>query len=157
MANAGAFRVFIEIDGVDGSSEYEDHEKHCRVLAFEHVCEYAFNMREGKGRGEPEHGAFKVTTPLDKASPELCKRLANKEKIDKAKVYFYRDNPQDGATQLHYTIAFEDMRVVSYRLFSSETGESDPNQNEIGFSYRKIVWKEEVDGVETEWDFKSKL
>ncbi|MEZ6186395.1 MAG: type VI secretion system tube protein Hcp [Planctomycetota bacterium] len=85
------------------------------VRGFSHEMKYPFDMREAKGRGEPEHGACTVLKELDKASPKLYEALAKKKKINSVEIEFERDKPGEGATEVYFKITLSDCRLIYAR------------------------------------------
>ncbi|MEZ6186397.1 MAG: type VI secretion system tube protein Hcp [Planctomycetota bacterium] len=115
------------------------------VRGFSHEMKYPFDMREAKGRGEPEHGACTVLKELDKASPKLYEALAKKKKINSVEIEFERDKPGEGATEVYFKITLSDCRLIYARPHIPGPGERDentpPHMDQIGFAYRKIDWE----------------
>jgi len=136
-------KVFMKIADMPGSSlERDDWSE---VRGFSHEMSYPFDMREAKGRGEPEHGACKVWKEMDKASPKLYEALAKKKKINSVEIEFERDKPGEGATEVYFKITLTDCRLIYARPHIPSPAERDestpPHMDECGFAYRKIDWE----------------
>ena len=57
---------------------------------------------------------------------------------------------------MYYVITLEDCRVVMVRPTMREAAsqaEQFPHCEEVSFGYRKIVWKQDPDSQETQFDF----
>lgn len=138
-------KVFMKIEGMPGSSLESSRADWSDLRGFSHALEYPFDMREGKGRGEPQHGACKAWKEIDKASPKLYEALAKKKKIEKVEIEFERDKPGDGSTEIYFKIVLSDCRLVFARPHIPNVSEKDdttpPHMEEIGFAYRKIDWE----------------
>jgi len=146
--------VYAQIDGMKGECTEEKHKDWCVVIGYSHRIEYAFDFRQGAGKGEPEHSGLTITKPLDPSSPMLAEACAKKKKIAKVVLEFMRDSPTDGATQMYFTVTIEDVRVVKV-IPSMTEGKEYPHVEEVGFSYQKIVWKQVPASKETQFDFKN--
>ncbi len=141
MAN---MKVFMLIDGIEGSSRDADHEGWCDLRGFHHEMQYPFDMREGEGRGEPQHGRCTIIKAIDKASPLLYEKLCKKQSLPNIKIEFWRDNPDGGGSECYFTIELLDCRVVYAKPYMPKPIESDettpPHMEEIGYAYRIINW-----------------
>ena len=100
----GTMKVFMRVEGFAGSSTEKGREGWSDVRGFTHEMTYPFDMRDNKGRGEPEHGAFLVSKEMDKASPKFYEALAKKKKVDQVVLEFERDTPGAGSTEIYFRI-----------------------------------------------------
>ena len=91
-----ARKVFMQIEGMAGSSLEKGRDDWCDVIGFSHELKYDFDMGGTAGRGarsEPRHGAVRILKEIDKSSPKLYEALAKKKKIEKVTLEFERDQP----------------------------------------------------------------
>jgi hypothetical protein len=94
----GSMKVFMKVEGIAGSSMEKGRKDWSDVRGFNHALQYPFDMRDNRGRGEPEHGACTVLKEIDKASPKLYEALAKKKKVDSLLLEFERDKPGECAS-----------------------------------------------------------
>tara|TARA_R110002094_G_scaffold79448_2_gene85333 strand:- start:889 stop:1371 length:483 start_codon:yes stop_codon:yes gene_type:complete len=154
----GSMKVFMKIEGIAGSSMEKGRTDWSDVRGFDHLLQYPFDMRDNRGRGEPEHGACTISKEIDKASPKFYEALAKKKKIDSVLLEFERDKPGEGSTEAYFRIELEDCRVITARPHVPKGDVNDenapPHMEEIGFAYRKITWTWDSGGaIETTFDF----
>lgn len=154
----GSMKVFMKIEGIAGSSMEKGRSDWSDVRGFDHLLQYPFDMRDNRGRGEPEHGACTVIKEIDKASPKLYEALAKKKKVDSVLIEFERDKPGEGSTEAYFRIELKDCRVITARPHVPKDAvskdNSPPHMEEIGFAYRKITWTWDSGGaIETTYDF----
>lgn len=154
----GSMKVFMKIEGIAGSSMESGRADWSDVRGFDHLLKYPFDMRDNRGRGEPEHGACQVLKEIDKASPKFYEALAKKKKVDSVLIEFERDKPGEGSTEAYFRLELEDCRVITARPHvptgSANDENAPPHMEEIGFAYRKITWTWDSGGaIETTFDF----
>ena len=153
-----AMKVFIKVKDMPGSSTESGREEWSEVRGFSHEMVYPFDMQDMSGTSEPKHGAVKIWKAIDKASPKIYEALAKKSKVGEIDIEFERDNPNDGKTEVYYTIHLEDCRVIYARPHIPTTAEKNeqslPHMDEVGYAYRKINWTWKSGGqVPTTFDF----
>ena len=151
-------KVFMKVEGIAGSSMEKGREDWSDVRGFDHSLIYPFDMRDNRGRGEPEHGACTLTKEIDKASPKFYEALAKKKKVEGVVLEFERDKPGEGSTEAYFRIELTDCRVISARPHIPTGGTAEANApahlEEIGFAYRQITWTWDSGGaIETTFDF----
>lgn len=151
-------KVFMKIEGMPGSSLDANHADYSDVRGFQHELTYPFDMRENRGRGEPQHGALTVIKEIDKSSPKLYEALAKKKKVAGLEIEFWRDDPAAGGSEHYFTIKLTDCRVVFIKpyMVQDEKTNLPPHVEEVGFAYRQIDWTWLSGGqVPTTFDFSS--
>lgn len=154
----GSMKVFMKVEGIAGSSMEKSRADWSDVRAFDHQLTYPFDMRDNRGRGEPEHGACVILKEIDKASPKFYEALAKKKKVDSVILEFERDKPGEGATEAYFRIELNDCRVIQAQPHiptgPQVDANSPPHMEKIGFAYRKITWTWDSGGaIETTFDF----
>ncbi len=94
----------------------------------------------------------------DQASPLLFQACCSGEHISNFELDFYRISDK-GQEEHYFTIKLENAIIVEMREFTPTTflEENKPyhDMEEVFFSYEKIVWTYEPDGIESEDDWKS--
>ena len=140
----GTMKVFMKVEGIAGSSMEKGRDDWSDVRGFDHKLQYPFDMRDNRGRGEPEHGACTILKEIDKASPKFYEALAKKKKIDSVLLEFERDKPGEGSTETYFSIKLTDCRLVHARPHIPTPAEKDettpPHLETVGFAYRIIDW-----------------
>lgn len=142
----------LEIPGIEGSGR----EDTILVVAFEHQIMVPYDPSSGLPTGKRVHTPIVITKMLDKASPGLHKALIGGEYLDEVTIKFYRKADSDeGKKEEHYfTIKLEDAIIVDIRQYQPNI--LDPqfksygHMEDVSFTYKKITWIWEPDGIETE-------
>ena len=153
-----AMKIWAKIDGMPGSATESGRDDWCELRGFSHEMVYPFDMQDMSGTSEPKHGAVTLWKAIDKSSPKIYEALAKKSQVASVEIEFERDNPNDGKTEVYYTMKLEDCRVIYARPHvpnSQEiTDQSLPHMDQVGFAYRKINWTWKSGGqVPTTFDF----
>jgi|AGTN01.1.fsa_nt_gi type VI secretion system effector, Hcp1 family len=134
-----AQNFFIKIDGIDGESKVEGHDKDIQVLSWSH----SFNQptsatRSSAGGGTVEqanHADFSFTKYLDVASVPLMKSCWNGKTIATAAFTAYRS---DGDALVEYLKVEMDNVLVSNISFGGGTG--DMATETVTLSYSKVKY-----------------
>lgn len=142
---------------IDGSCEMQGRENTILVEEFHHKVTIPSDPQSGLPTGKRVHKPFVVTKFYDKSSPKLYQALVTGERLSKVQVKWYRINP--GGTEEHYfTHTLEDAIIIDITPYMPNCLEANREQfqhmEEISFTYRKIIWTWEPDGVESEDDWK---
>ena len=113
------------------------------VHGVEHLIETPRDPKTGMPDGKPSHGSLAITKTVDLASAKLREKMLAGELIGKATLNFWRQNPEGGSEETHYSIVLTGARVVSIRLFSLNMAIEPllPDMEEVRFSYKDIKWK----------------
>lgn len=134
-----AQNFFIKIDGIDGESQVEGHEKDIQVLSWSH----SFNQptsatRSSAGGGTVEqanHADFSVTKYLDVASVPLMKSCWTGKTIATGTFTAYRS---DGDALVEYLKVEMTNMIISNISFGGGTG--DMATETLTFSYSKVKY-----------------
>ena len=138
----GVFAVdmFVKIDGIDGESKDEKHEKWIDILSFSHGVSLpggSLSVSTGRSAERATHGDFTMVKTIDKATPKLYLYCSNGQHIPSVKFELCRAGG-DKETYMEY-----EMTDVIVSSVSTETtvqgGEALPIE-EVSFRYGKIVW-----------------
>ncbi|MFO0983703.1 MAG: type VI secretion system tube protein Hcp [Planctomycetota bacterium] len=152
-------KVYLKVDGMAGSCTEKNHKDFSDVVGFIHETTYPYDMREGKGRAEPEHGPFTVIKEIDKASPMLHEACAKKKKVNKVDMELWRDKPDGGGSEHYFQYTLENCRVVHIKPWmevGSTSGKtSPPHLEEVSFAYQIIKWEHKADKKNTQFDFQN--
>ncbi|TVS03107.1 MAG: type VI secretion system tube protein Hcp [Phycisphaerales bacterium] len=136
-----AFDAFMKIDGIEGESTDNKHQKWIEVLSYSHgvMQRPSGSSSSGGGRSAErcDHSDFSIVKTLDKASPKLNLACCNGAHIKTIEFQLCRATG-DKQPYMHYKL--EDVIVSSVRPGgSSQGGESLPLE-EVSFNYGKITW-----------------
>ena len=97
-----------------------------------------------------------ITKEIDKSSPKLMQALSSGEHLTEVVLDFYRISPK-GTEEKYYTVKLAAGIIVSVESYFPETfvAENEPfkHMEKISFTYGKIVWTWQPDGIEAEDDW----
>jgi len=138
-----------------------------RVQAFEHGIAIPPHPQTGEPQDTPQHQPVVVDFEPDCAVAELYKAMAENQRVDEVKVYFFRSGTGERAggkpDQLFhnwFTITLTDARIVGMELKKASGGEDAASvfafMQRITFRYRKIEWEDHDDSKTAEYDWKRK-
>ena len=142
---------------IEGSVTTQGREGTILVDSLDHTVDIPRDPQTGLPTGKRIHGPITITKLLDKSSPKLAQALCSGEHLKEVKFEFYRIN-KAGKEEKYYTIKLEDAIVVADRpwipnTLLKENGDLQ-HMEDVSFTYKKIIWTWEPDGIETEdsWD-----
>lgn len=148
----------MEVTGVnqgkiDGSCTQQGREDTMLIEAFNHEIYIPRDPQSGLATGKRVHNAFTVVKVFDKASPLLYAALCTGEHMTTVSLKWYRID--DAGREEHYfTHELENAIIVSMRPYMPNcldpATEAYTHMEEVSFTYERIRWRHEVDGVETE-------
>jgi len=121
--------------------------------AFNHEVYIPRDPQTGLPTGKRVHNALIVTKVFDKGSPKLYQALATGERMSDVTMKYYRINPS-GNEEHYFTIKLEDAIIVSIKPWIPNAldpaRESFTHMEDVSFTYSKIIWTWEIDGVEAQ-------
>jgi type VI secretion system secreted protein Hcp len=125
--------------------------------ALNHEVYIPRDIQTGLSTGKRVHNALTITKVFDKSSPKLYQALCTGEHMKEVKMMYYRINPQ-GAEEHYFTIKLTDAIIVSVKPWMpnalDRARDGFTHMEDVSFTYRKIAWTWEPDGVEAEDDWK---
>ena len=138
---------------IEGSCTMQGREGTMLVEQFDHQLYIPHDPQTGLGTGKRVHGEFTVVKLYDKASPKLYQALCTGEHMKNVVVKWYRITPQ-GTEEHYFTHKLENAIVVQVKPYmpnclDPET-ESYQHMEQVAFTYEKITWTWEPDGIEAE-------
>ncbi len=141
---------------INGSCEMKGRENSILVYAFGHNIHIPRDPQTGLASGKRIHGAFKILKEVDKSSPKLYQALCTGENLTNVEIKFYRIAP-DGTEEHYFTTTLENAIIVNISpsmptAFLAQN-EAYRHMETVSFTYRKIKWTWEVDGIESEDDW----
>jgi len=150
--------AYLKLEGVtqgniEGSCDVKGHEKTILVNGVKHTVEIPKSPQTGLPTGKRVHGALKVLKDYDKSSPKLFQALCSGEQF-KTVVLEYWTISKEGKEEHYYTTKLENAIVVSidYDKKDAKSPASGPHgdQEEVAFTYEKIIQTWVKDGIEAQ-------
>jgi len=147
----------LEIEGkqqgkIEGTCDMEGREKTIIVYAMNQDIHIPTDPQSGSPSGKRVHGPLTIVKEFDKASPKLYQALCTGEYLT-ATLKWYRID-EAGKEEHYFTHKLEDAIIVSIKPYSpiAFLKENEPyrHMEEVSFTYGKIKWTWEADGVEAE-------
>jgi len=142
----------------DGCCDMQGRENTILCQALNHEVYIPRDPQTGLPTGKRVHNPLTVTKVFDKSSPKFYQALATGERMNDVTMKYYRINPS-GSEEHYFTIKLEDAIVVSVKPWIPNTldpaRESFTHMEDVSFTYSKIIWTWEVDGVEAQDEWKT--
>ncbi len=136
-----SFDAFMKIEGIDGESTDDAHDKWIEILSFSHgLTQPVSGASRSGGRtgGRADFQDFAVTKTLDSSTPDLSIYCAKGQHIPTLEIELCLATG-DKHTFMKYSM--EDVIVTSVTPGgSADSGESRPLE-EATFAYGKIKWE----------------
>jgi type VI secretion system secreted protein Hcp len=136
-----------------GCCTMEGREDTILCQAMEHEVYIPRDPQTGLPTGKRVHNPLTVTKVFDKSSPKLYQALVTGERLSDVTLKYYRINPS-GNEEHYFTIKLEDAIIVSIKPWIpnalDRTKESYTHMEDVSFTYSKIIWTWEIDGVQAD-------
>ena len=135
-----AFDAFLKIEGIDGESTDDKHQKWIEILSYSHgVSQPVSGVSATGGRtgGRADFADFSITKTVDNATPDLNIYCAKGTHIPKVELELCLATG-DKHNFLKYTL--EDV-IISSVAPSGAAGGSDKPMEAMSFAYGKIKWE----------------
>lgn len=151
----------MELEGknqgkIEGSCEMQGREGTILIYAMKHHIHIPRDTHSGLPTGKRVHNPLAVVKEYDKASPKLYQALCTGEQFSNVTIKWYRIDPT-GKEEHYFTTKLEDAIIVDMKPYMPETflapNEPYKHMEEVSFTYSKIIWTWEPDGIEAqdEW------
>lgn len=141
---------------IEGSCTQKGREGTILVQGLDHDVTIPTDIQTGLAAGKRVHGKFKIIKEFDKASPLLYQALVTGEHMKNVEVKFFRIS-KTGAEEHYFTIRLEDAVLQSVRPWMPNCMDkgmaSFGHMEDVSFTYRKIIWRHEVDKKEGQDDW----
>ena len=138
---------------IEGSCDIQGREGTILVYALDHTVKIPRDTHTGLPTGKRMHLPLTVTKEYDKSSPKLYQALCSGEQFSEVVLDFYRISPT-GTEEKYFTTKLEKAIIVDINNFYPETftPDSEPykHMEKISFTYSKIIWTWQPDGIEAE-------
>ena len=151
----------MELEGenqgkIEGSSTQQGREKTILIEAMNHRVRIPRDLQTGLPTGKRVHEALTVTKVYDKSSPKLYQALCTGEHLKDVVIKWYRIDPT-GQEEHYFTHTLTDAIIVEIKPWMpnclDSATESFSHMEDVSFTYRKIRWTWEADGIEAEDDW----
>jgi type VI secretion system secreted protein Hcp len=143
---------------IKGSCDQQGREGTIIVQAFDHEVKIPSDSQTGLASGKRIHGALKIVKEFDKASPLMYQALCSGEHLKKVEIKWYRI-AKTGAEEHYFTTTLEDAIIVAIRPYMPNCLDKAMgafgHMEEVSFTYRKAIWRHEVDKTEAQDDWKA--
>ncbi|MCD6025562.1 MAG: Hcp protein [Solimicrobium sp.] len=149
---------FLTLEGknqgkIEGSVAIKGHEGKIEILAVDHTIDIPSNALSGKPSGQRVHGPKVLTKEIDKSSPKLFQALTSGEQFKSVVLEYYRISPK-GTEEKYYTVRLSNAILTKMRAWVPNINSPENKQmghmEDIAFTYEKITWTFDPDGIEAE-------
>ena len=128
------------------------------VYRIDHAVEIPKDTHTGLPTGQRIHHPLLITKAKDGSSPLLFQACCSGERFTAWQLQYYRINDK-GQEELYFTIKLENAIIVKMREYTPLTFLPDNkpyhDMEDVSFTYEKISWTYETDGIEAEDDWKA--
>lgn len=134
-----AVDMFLKIEGIDGESHDDAHEKEIDILAWSWGMSQSGTMHIGGGGGAGKVSVQDIsfTKWIDQASPELAKHCANGKHIPEATLVVRKAS---GDAPLEYITIIMKKIIVSSLSLGGSGGEDRLTEN-VTLNFREVEYK----------------
>ncbi len=143
---------------IEGSCVQEGREGTILVQALNHEVSIPRDAQTGLATGKRVHHPLTILKEFDKSTPLLYQALTSGEHMKSVEIKWYRIDAT-GSEEHYFTTKLEDAIIVSIRPDMKnclDPAWTDlPHLEEISFTYRKVIWRWEPDGIESEDDWRA--
>ncbi|NUU02271.1 Hcp family type VI secretion system effector [Herbaspirillum robiniae] len=138
---------------IEGSTKVKGHEGKILVQAVDHTIEIPKSPQNGLPTGKRVHCPMTLTKEIDKSSPKLFQALTSGEQMKDVTLEYYRISPK-GTEEKYYTVKLSNAIVTNMRAWTPNCLTAENKQmghmEDISFTYEKITWTFDPDGIEAE-------
>lgn len=138
---------------IEGSCDMVGREGTVLAFAMKHNVTIPRSPADGLATGKRRHGPLCLLKEFDKSSPRLYQALCTGEHMKDVTIKWYRITKQ-GTEEHYFTHKLEDAIVVAIQPYMPITLLPENNtalhMEEIAFTYKRITWTWEANGIEAE-------
>jgi len=151
--------IHLTIEGknqgaIEGSCDMEGRENSILVYAMDHGVHIPRDPQSGQPSGKRIHGPLTIVKEVDKSSPKLYQALCTGENLNPVVLKWYRIDPSVGQEEHYFTTELHDAIVVEMKPYFPiafvKDNEPYRHMEELRFTYKKIIWTWEADGIASE-------
>ncbi|MGM0417343.1 MAG: Hcp family type VI secretion system effector [Thermodesulfobacteriota bacterium] len=159
MAMTGYMKLEGKNQGeIKGGCTQEGREDMILVYGISHHIEIPKDTHTGLPTGQRIHHPFLITKEIDKGSPLLYQACCSGEQFNNVEVDYYRIN-EKGQEEHYYTVKLQNAIIVSMTTYKPltflEQNKPYKDMEDVQFTYEKIIWTYESDGIESEDSWKT--
>lgn len=138
---------------IEGSVKVKGHEGKILIQAVDHTIEIPKSPQTGLPTGKRVHMPMTVTKEIDKSSPKLYQALTSGEQFKSVSLEFYRISAK-GTEEKYYTVKLGKAILTNMQSWTPNCLAPESKQmghmEDASFTYEKITWTFEPDGIEAE-------
>ncbi|MDY0361139.1 MAG: Hcp family type VI secretion system effector [Desulforegulaceae bacterium] len=158
-----AMTAYMNLEGmnqgkIEGGCTQSGRESMILVFGVDHNVEIPKDTHTGLPTGQRIHHPLLITKEIDKSSPLLYQACCSGEQFKEVSLSYYRIN-EKGQEEHYYSIKLQNAIIVSMRTYKPLTflEENKPykDMEDVQFTYEKIIWTYESDGIESEDSWKT--
>jgi type VI secretion system secreted protein Hcp len=143
-----------------GEDDQAGREGSSLVQQFDHEITIPHDPQSGQATGRRVHHPVRIVKRIDKASPKLYQALCSGERLTPVTFKWYRIDPTGAGGQQHYfSTTLEEAVIIAMKEWFPHTSDREKSDyshfEDVAFTYRKIIWRWEDGGIETQDDWKS--
>ncbi len=158
MAMTSYLKVTAKDQGeIKGDCTQSGREDLILVYSIDHAVEIPRDTHTGLPTGARIHKPFQIIKHKDLSTPKLFQACCNGEQVE-TELKFYRIT-EAGKEEHYFTIKLEGAIIVEMQEYNPLTflEENKPykDMETASFTYSKIIWTYEPDGIETEDSWKT--
>ncbi|MBD3241920.1 MAG: type VI secretion system tube protein Hcp [Chitinivibrionales bacterium] len=153
-----ALNAYMRVQGqaqgvIEGECTRTGLENWIEVSSVTHLVEIPRDTHTGLPTGQRVHKPLVVRKRTGKSSPKLCQAVVTGEHCV-VEIRLFRMS-EAGSEEHYYTVKLEDAIIVDYhpQTLSDDT----VLHEEVAFTYSKITWTYEPDGIQTVDDWKEPM
>ncbi len=120
--------MFLKLDGIDGESADAKHKNELDILSWSWGLTQSGSMHRttGGGIGKVSVGDISISRLVDKASPELLKRVCTGNPVSSATLFVRKAG---GNALEYYKIELTDVLISSYNLGAHHAGTTEVEEH----------------------------
>lgn len=124
------------------------------VASFGHSVNIPADPQTGQPTGRRVHNPLRVVKAVDRTTPLLFQALVSGERLRTVEIRFYQLNSAIGQHEHFFTMLLEDAVMMSIAPSLIPAAETSEMMEIVTFTYAKITWTQEIDGIESGDDWR---
>jgi type VI secretion system secreted protein Hcp len=154
-----AITAYMRVEGasqgaIPGDANHQGYDGWIAVASFGHSVSIPLDPVSGLPSTRRVHEPLRIVKPLDRSTPLLYKALCTGETLTEVEIRFLRFTPE-GQEEHFYTIFLEEAIITNASPSLIPANESNNMMEIISFTYRRIKWTFELDGIEHQDDWRT--
>ena len=138
-ANAGAFEIFMQVDGMSGESDDDTHPNWIEVSWFDSVVDHtSYNAGGGSQSASCPKISLKVVKSVDKATPQLLLKCCTGQSIANVNIDFC----QAGGNKIRFfRVELNDVRISSVQPIMGVGSSGYYRLEVVTMTFEQVIWK----------------